>query len=96
MSDITQNTVLIKPSFFKYGYKYYIQIRVINQGGVNVADYYLNYTLIMNDYPIINLINTLPNIGYTSNLLLFTCNQCIDDKTNKDNLLYKFTYIEKK
>ena len=95
IGDLSQNTIQIDPSFFKYGYKYYIQVRVINQGGVAEADYYLNYTLIINDYPEINFMNVLPAIGYTSNLFLFTCNQCVDDKTSKQDLLYKFTYIEK-
>ena len=95
-SDITQNTVNIDPSFFKIGYKYYIQIRIINEGGVGAADYYLNYILIMNDYPEINSMTSLPYTGYIITAFLFTCNYCIDDKTNKENLLYKFTYVDKR
>ena len=82
----------VDKNYFKHGLKYIFYLKVIKSNGVDQADYYLKYILIMNDIPIVNTLNILPAKGFTSTNFLFTCNECTDDNTSKENLQYKFTY----
>ena len=82
----------VDKSYFRHGLKYIFYLKIIKTNDYDQADYHLKYILIMNDYPIVNKLNILPQKGFISTNFLFTCNECTDDNTPKEDLEYKFTY----
>ena len=82
----------VDKSYFRHGLKYIFYLKIIKTNDYEQADYHLKYILIMNDYPIVNKLNILPQKGFISTNFLFTCNECTDDNTPKEDLEYKFTY----
>ena len=82
--------------YFKYGYNYIFCLEIYSENGIFSTTHTHNYTLMMNDYPKVGPINILPAEGYITNLFLITINKCTDDVSDKNLLLYKFSYFKKK
>ena len=65
----------------------------ISGGTVGVSEVSIRFVITINDKPQVGALNTVPNEGYISTKFLFTCNECVDDNTDKEKLLYKFTFF---
>ncbi|MBR6845035.1 MAG: hypothetical protein IKM92_00270, partial [Bacteroidaceae bacterium] len=94
-SSLSETTVTIDKSKLIYGFKYKIGINIYRENNGQKTNIERYFILIMNDIPLIGDIKLIPSKGYTSTLFLFTCNECTDDYTKKNNLFYKFTYTTK-
>ena len=96
-ADLTSLTVDIDKGFFANGLKYVFYLTVkkenISGGTVGVSEVSIRFVITINDKPQVGALNTVPNEGYISTKFLFTCNECVDDNTDKEKLLYKFTFF---
>ena len=89
----SQENVTLNPNFtFKNGLKYVFELDVIKSNGVFNTTITLQFIITINDKPIAGNLNTLPSSGYISTNYLFTCNECTDDNSEKNELTYKFVY----
>ena len=95
-SDPNELTIEVNNDYFKYGYNYIFCLEIYSENGIFSTTHTHNYTLMMNDYPRVGPINILPAEGYITNLFLITINKCTDDVSDKNLLLYKFSYFKKK
>ena len=96
ISDATELSINLNNEYFKYGYKYVFDWQIISKNGEFQTSHTHTYILMMNDYPLVGLINILPAEGYLTNTFLMTINKCTDDVSAKNLLLYKFSYFKKR
>jgi len=96
LTDPSQLSIDLDNDYFKYGYKYVFDLEIYSQNGFYSTSHTHRYILMMNDYPLVGLINIIPAEGYITNTFLMTINKCTDDVSAKNLLLYKFSYFKKK
>ena len=85
--------ISVNTDYFKYGYKYVFDLEIYSRNGEFSTNHTHTYILMMNDYPLVGLINVLPAEGYITYLFLMTINKCKDDVSEKSELRYKFSYF---
>ena len=80
------------PSYeFKTGYKYVFNLK-IEKGSVKLTHPYI---FTMNGFPEMDIIELIPEQGYTTyTKFVFRCEQCTDDNTESEDLLYQISYYD--
>jgi hypothetical protein len=93
VSDTTNLTVSLNPSFFQLNMNYVFDLDIISENRGNNVTVTKNWTLIMNKIPRGGLVTTIPKAGFrNTTVFLISCPGWIDDNTV--NLQYSFYTVE--